>query len=401
MPTFEPPRLSFPGTLDPAGFLAGYWQKRPLVMRDAFPGWVNPLEADELAWLAGQDDVEARIVMTRGDRYDVSHGPFDAARFDAMGQADWTLLVQDVDKHLPDLAVVLDRFDFVPAWRLDDLMISFAAPGGSVGPHVDNYDVFLLQAEGRRTWHVGEHGAARADRSGGELALVDAFEPVLVESLGPGDMLYLPPGVPHHGIADEATLTWSIGFRAPSVADMVASFSGVVADSAPDNRRYCDPDLTIDEAAGGMLSDRAVARARAVLEAALAADTDTVRHWLGCLVTEVKPWLMAAPPGQDGEASTGDSARPIDTSAGPGAALADGAVLRRHPMTRWAHSPGTDGHLLFVDGQCRELPVALAGLAARLCAHRSHSGTELAPWLAAPGSAELLGRLMADGKLYF
>ncbi len=393
MPTFRPPPLSFPDDLDAAAFLADYWQKRPLVMRDAFRGWQNPLDADELAWLAGEDDVEARLVTTDGDRYELAHGPFDAARFDALGRRDWTLLVQDVDKHLPDLAVILDRFDFVPTWRLDDLMISFAAPGGSVGPHVDGYDVFLLQAAGRRTWHVGQAGSAPATADTGDLALVGAFEPTLVETLSPGDVLYLPPGLPHHGVAVDATLTWSVGFRAPSARDMVASFGAFIGDRLDEELRYADADLAIDEAASGGLSDRAIERARAMLDAALVTDADTLRRWLGCLVTEVKPWLTAAPPGDNDEAVPDP-----DRLAG---ALADGAVLVRHPMTRWTHGPASDGHLLFVDGHCEKLPLALAGLAERLCLHRRHGGADLEPWLSRPEAKDLLGRLIAGGKLYF
>ena len=190
--------------------------------RTPFPDFAPELGIDDIAGLACEELAEARLVSGSFPEHDwrLEYGPFDEARLQGLPENGWTLLVQDVEKHYPPLAELVDRFDFLPRWRIDDLMVSVAAPGGSVGPHVDQYDVFLLQAEGHRRWQI----ASRHDpqlRKGTELNVLESFEPEQEWTLGPGDMLYLPPGVAHHGIAIDTAMTWSIGMRAPSSADLL------------------------------------------------------------------------------------------------------------------------------------------------------------------------------------
>jgi 50S ribosomal protein L16 3-hydroxylase len=215
------------GALSPEQFLTEYWQRKPLLVRNAFPGFTPPIDGDDLAGLACEPLAEARVVSgsLAGAAWTLRHGPFEEQEFAGLGERDWTLLVQDVEKHYPPLAELLDAFAFLPSWRLDDIMISFAAPGGSVGPHVDQYDVFLLQADGHRRWQIATDfdPAPAADLPLDMLANFRAQQEWL---LGPGDMLYLPPGVAHHGVAEDACLTYSIGLRAPSAADLLLALEG-------------------------------------------------------------------------------------------------------------------------------------------------------------------------------
>lgn len=254
------------GALSVEDFLRDHWQRRPCLVREAFPDFTSPLEGDDLAGLACEPLAEARLVAgpDADGGWALRHGPFSEADFDGLGEADWTLLVQDVEKHYPPLRELLDAFAFLPGWRMDDLMMSFAAPGGSVGPHVDQYDVFLLQAEGRRRWEIAERFDP-ARREDAPLDMLAEFEPEQTWVLEPGDMLYLPPNVAHHGVALDPCLTCSIGFRAPSAADLFLALGERLAERTDGGGRYSDPGLQAVDASGE-IDGTALDRFRALLE---------------------------------------------------------------------------------------------------------------------------------------
>ncbi|HWS40323.1 MAG TPA: cupin domain-containing protein, partial [Arenimonas sp.] len=204
-------------------FLAEYWQKKPLLIRQAFPGYQAPLSPEDLAGLACEQGPLSRLVSyeRENDKWHLRNGPFDEDEFPALGHKDWTLLVQDMDKWDGDVGQLLEAFRFIPRWRIDDVMISFAVEGGSVGPHIDQYDVFLLQAQGHRQWQIEDQARFEpAFREDSELKLLVEFTPTHTWDLAPGDMLYLPPGFAHHGVALDSCMTFSVGTRAPSSAEM-------------------------------------------------------------------------------------------------------------------------------------------------------------------------------------
>ena len=240
-------------------FLRDYWQKKPLLIRGALVDFSNPVAPNDFAGLACEELALARIVVhePKRDRWIVRNGPFVESDFAKLPKTCWTLLVQDVDKWDSDVAALLDRFSFVPSWRIDDVMVSYAEDGGSVGAHVDQYDVFLLQGLGRRRWQISiDPAAPTAFRDDAELKLLREFTPTHEWILEPGDMLYLPPGLPHHGVAIGACMTYSVGMRAPSQAELALDFIETLAEMLPENWRLADPDLAptrrdgeIDEAA--------------------------------------------------------------------------------------------------------------------------------------------------------
>ena len=225
--------------LEIASFMKRHWQREPLLVRGAFPRFVDPLSPREVLACAGSADVQSRLVRRRGARWSLEHGPFPPAKLRALPRRDWTVLVQDTN-HLSKAADrLLQRFDFIPHARIDDVMVSYAVPGGTVGPHVDSYDVFLLQGHGRRRWQVSR----QRDRSlvpGLPLKILARFEPESEWVLQAGDMLYLPPGVAHEGVAQSECLTWSIGFRAPSDAEIVSGFLDFLQERAPTPGHYGD-----------------------------------------------------------------------------------------------------------------------------------------------------------------
>ncbi len=231
----DAPAMTLLGGLSEEQFLREHWQKKPLLVRGAMPGFRDPVDPDELAGLACEDGVESRIVRERGGAHpwEVTYGPHEERVFHALPDRGWTLLVQEVNRWVEDAALLLDRFGFLPSVRVDDVMVSFAAPGGSVGPHLDSYDVFLVQGHGQRRWRWGSRPARDVRfREGLELRILERPRFDRDEVLGPGDMLYLPPGFAHHGVAVTPCLTYSIGFRAPNQGEMWKDFAARAAATA-------------------------------------------------------------------------------------------------------------------------------------------------------------------------
>ena len=232
------------GSLSTEQFIEQYWQKQPCLIRQAISGFEAMLDGDELAGLACEEMAESRLVKGTFEAADwtLTHGPFSEADFANLSNENWTLLVQDVEKHYAPLQELIRQFNFIPQWRLDDLMISYAATGGSVGPHIDQYDVFLLQAEGTRRWQIASSFEPELLKEC-PLNVLQHFTPEQEWVLEPGDMLYLPPNIAHHGVALERGMTWSIGSRAPSAADLLQGLGEWLAFSDNEGGRYTDPDL--------------------------------------------------------------------------------------------------------------------------------------------------------------
>jgi len=231
---------------DRSEFILQYWQKKPCLIRQAIADFQSPVSPQELAGLACEDEVHSRLIIEKGADipWKLSYGPFKEDVFLALPKTHYSLLVSECQKWIPELADLIDQFRFIPDWRIDDLMVSYAPPGGSVGPHCDEYDVFLLQAQGRRKW---QYTNDRVDNTALipnlDLAIMQNFSCDQEAILLPGDMLYLPPGIAHHGVAVDDCLTFSIGFRAPTAIEVLESFILEVSRQVPASKRYSDPDL--------------------------------------------------------------------------------------------------------------------------------------------------------------
>jgi 50S ribosomal protein L16 3-hydroxylase len=321
-------------------FLREFWQKQPLLIRNAFPGFETPLQPEDLAGLACEEAALSRLVMhdRARDAWTLRTGPFAEEEFPALPRQDWTLLVQDVDKWDMDVAALLRHFDFLPRWRIDDIMVSFAAPGGSVGAHVDQYDVFLLQAQGRRRWQIDARpNPPAAFRDDVELKLLREFTPSHGWVLQPGDMLYLPPGVPHHGVAEDACLTFSVGMRAPARGELLIEFAEFLAETLPEAARYEDPDLAPPKDAGE-IDAAALARLQHALPW-VRVEADELRRFFGRFITRYRSaGEVAAPPKPPSD-------KQIE------AALAKGGRLVRHPFSRSAWARIGAAAELYVDGE--------------------------------------------------
>lgn len=363
------PERALLGGLSEDAFLAEYWQKRPLLIRDAWPQPPVGVTGAELAGLALAEDVESRVVMgdTTAEDWMLLEGPFTEAFFSDTPDRDWTLLVQDLDKHLPAFGALLEPFRFVPDWRIDDLMASYAAPGGTVGPHRDSYDVFLLQGEGEREWRI-QWPPPGAERLAGhpDLRLLADFEATRTWTLAPGDMLYLPPGVPHYGIATSECVTYSIGFRAPSAGELLVAWARECAARLDADVRYGDPDLR-PQANPAELPPGALDRLRRLVRDHLTADDLTMDRWLGRHLT--------APKAAFADVSAGES----DTTDGVAAALAAGRALIVNPAVRMSLIRYDDAHaFLYAHGEEFSLDPVATALAGRVTATHRLTAADLA-----------------------
>jgi len=379
--------LQLLGGLTAREFLRDYWQKKPLLVRKAFTDFESPIDADELAGLALEEEVESRLVLEQGERpWELRRGPFTEETFAELPARDWTLLVQAVDQFVPEVAELLEHFRFLPSWRIDDVMISFAAPGGSVGPHFDNYDVFLLQGMGKRNWKVGQ--VCDSDSPlipHADLRILADFEQSDEWTLEPGDMLYLPPRLAHYGVAEDDCLTYSVGFRAPSAAEVLTHFTDFLSQFLPDEERYSDADAEPANDPHQIQRD-SLDRLKALLSEHMG-DERLLLTWFGQFMTEPRyPELVS------GEELTEEDL--VDS-------LEQGAILIRNPSARMAWSEVDDDLLLFASGQSRLLPGHLHELLKLVCAADALHIENLAPWLEDEDGLTLVCQLVKQGSLGF
>ena len=379
--------LQLLGGLTAREFLRDYWQKKPLLVRQAIPDFESPISPDELAGLALEEEVESRLVIEHGERpWELQRGPFNEDTFKDLPERDWTLLVQAVDQFVPEVAELLEDFKFLPKWRIDDLMISFAAPGGGVGPHFDNYDVFLLQAHGHRRWQIGQMCDADSPLlPHADLKILAQFEPTDEWVLAPGDMLYLPPCLAHCGTAEDDCMTYSVGFRAPSAAEVLTHFTDFLGQFLPDEERYSDADIQPSEDPNQIQRD-ALERLKVLLNEHMS-DERLLMTWFGQFMTEPKyPELVA-----------GIEIEEEDFLG----ALEDGAILIRNPSARMAWSEVGEDLVLFASGQSRLVSARLRELLKLICSADALHVENLGAWLADDEGRTLLWELVKQGSLGF
>ena len=379
--------LQLLGGITAREFLRDYWQKKPLLIRQAIPDFESPIDADELAGLALEEEVESRLVIEHGERpWELRRGPFTEDTFSTLPEREWTLLVQAVDQFVPEVAELLEQFRFLPSWRIDDVMISFAAPGGSVGPHFDNYDVFLLQAHGKRNWKIGQMCSSESPMlQHADLRILAEFEESAEWVLEPGDMLYLPPRLAHCGVAEDDCMTYSVGFRAPSAAEVLTHFTDFLAQYLTDEERYTDADAQPVSDPHQIQSD-ALDRLKSLLAEHMS-DERMLLTWFGQFMTEPRyPELIA-----------GEELIEEDFIS----SLQDGAILVRNPSARMAWSEVDDDVLLFASGQSRYLPGKLRELLKLVCSADALHSDNLGEWLADEDGRDLLCELVKQGSLGF
>lgn len=346
-------------------FLRDHWQRKPLLIRGAFADLDCPITPEDLAGLACEEFALSRIVIhdTKRDRWALESGPFDESRFASLPKRDWTLLVQDVDKWDGDVGALLEAFAFLPSWRIDDIMVSYAVDGGSVGAHVDQYDVFLLQAHGKRRWKIDTTENPSIEfRDDAELRLLRKFVPDHDWLLEPGDMLYLPPGVPHHGIAEGDCLTFSVGMRAPAVSELVVDFAETLAEALPEDLRYRDAGMGVANDPGE-IDPAAIARVRDALKKLNDIDDASLTAWFPRFITRYRAANTPAP-----------RPRPL-TAAQWQRERESGARLQTNPWARLAWTAQGNDAVLHA---CGDAFACSKTLARQLCSRTAVADIDLA-----------------------
>lgn len=373
------------GQLSTEHFLKEYWQQKPLLVRTAFDVPKLSFDAGELAGLACDTEAPSRIVMEHGEQpWQLKQGPFEEEDFTNLPETHWTLLINDIENYFPELRDFMTPFRFIPDWRMDDLMISYAADQGSVGPHVDEYDVFLIQLEGKRVWTIDDRpDYDKTPISGTALKILQNFSGNQVWTLKPGDMLYLPPNVPHHGIANGSCMTLSVGFRAPSRNDLVQAWLDQLSTTPSFKQRFSDPGRAM-QTNPGEISARDTAALRQLILQGIEEESAALDIWLGKYLTESKH--------PDAALLENITDEPEDFNPD--------SDYERYPGLRMAYTQKQDTIILFVGGTELLLDLSLLSLVEYLCSEHYYSGAEkLAAAYSDPVACELVNTLIKNNNI--
>ncbi len=360
-------------------------------MRGALPNFKTPITAEILAGLACEDEVESRLVSgcRELNNWQAKLGPFDEETFTELPDKHWTLLVQDVDKHLPEVHKILEAFRFIPEWRLDDIMVSYAADQGSVGPHTDDYDVFLIQGEGKRRWQIHSQEVSEDDYINGlDLRILPEFKAEETWVLEPGDVLYLPPNIAHWGVAEGECLSLSVGFRAPALRDLTTAWCDEIIEQNVPKQRYRDPELQ-QQANFAEITSETTSQISQLMQQFLYQDEHSLQQWFGRYITEQKENLSAEP--------IEDA---LETEAFYKKFLAQ-KKLTRDSYSRMAYARGEKVDLLFANGEAFELPAEGSIFLQKITQQRELQFDDLKIWLDKTCYQELLTTLHNRGCFFF
>jgi 50S ribosomal protein L16 3-hydroxylase len=331
-----------PADLSPENFLAEYWQKKPLIIKNAFANFQDPISPEELAGLACEEEVESRLVFNEKDNWRLKNGPFVEQDFTSLLNENWTLLVQAVDQWLPQTKKLLTEINFIPDWRLDDLMVSYATKNSGIGPHFDYYDVIIIQGQGQRHWQLGQNcNESSSLRNDSDLKILNDFSVSEEFTLECGDALYIPPGIAHQGTSLDDSLSYSIGFRAPSYAEIISQYAATIFDEFSEDERYNDPDLKT-QVSSAEITEASIERMKTLLLDTLQ-DEQKIEQWFGQHMTQRKYLELGYIP------DTVINLKDFVT------ALTNGLVLEKHPAARYAFYQNKDTTSLFVDGEVFEI----------------------------------------------
>ncbi len=381
------------GEISQEEFLKEYWQKKPLLVRNAFPDFVSPIDPDDMAGLSLIEEVESRIILEDkpNNSWDVKHGPFSDDTFSSLPEQDWTLLVQAVDQWVPEMADILDLFNFIPNWRRDDVMASFAPIGGGVGPHYDNYDVFLIQGLGQRKWQVGPK-CSDSDAIVDDVPVKILKEMQVYEEwvLNPGDMLYLPPTFAHNGVALDDCMTFSVGFRAPSESDILVGFSEFIAQQLSQDKRYSDADIKNASDNPALIDVQAISRISQIVQENLSKE-GSLEQWIAQYMTECK--YEGLHEALEDELDWEDL-EPL---------LTPGEIITHNETSRWAYYKLGDSIHLTINGEALAIEQTKPNqeLATTLANQRHTNVSEIQELLSDKDCRILLLTLFNGNHLYF
>ena len=366
------------GNLSPQQFLQEYWQQKPLLIRQAFPEITTPFSAEELAGLACEVDSARIIIEKTNPAWQLHSSPFTEEDFLNLPESHWTLLVNDLEQYYPELRALTTQFNFIPSWRMDDLMVSYAPDQGSVGPHTDEYDVFLIQAYGKRHWSLDNNANPQHILANCDLCILQDFNTTEDWVLEAGDMLYLPPQLAHYGIAQGECMTYSVGFRAPNQQDLLESYLGELAENPTLKTRFSDAKRSLPSHPAELIAND-ITTMKALLFDALKQNDDFITQWVGKYLTEVRQ-------------------ENINTSE-TNQYYKQGINYCKSPAARLAWSEQQNKIQLYHAGNCTSYSKDLLPAIQYLSGNYAYSEKELAFWIEDSRFLELFNSLMASGVI--
>jgi len=375
------------GDLSVKDFLANYWQKKPLVIRNAFPDYEMPFTAEELAGLAIDTDAPSRIIIENGlapkhQPWQVKLSPFEDEDFTTLPDSHCTFLVNDLERYIPELGNLMEPFRFIPDWRIDDLMVSYAEDQGSVGPHNDEYDVFLIQGEGKRRWKViTRENYDKTLIPDLDIALLKEFEADEEWLLETGDMLYLPPNMPHFGRAEGPCFTFSVGFRAPQTLELTQSWLETFSQQSGFKERFSDANRSLQKNSGE-ISQKDIQTLSQMMQSALQKEQQNLPLFLGKYLTEAR--------GETPEINEPDSSQVFHKETD----------YERESWLRLAYIEDNNILHFFADGQHVELPLKLKQDIQELCENYYFTSESLKPLTKNAAFKKLFTQLIQQGAIH-
>ena len=390
--------MSVLGNISPQQFLAEYWQQKPLVVRGAFADLEVPFTPEELAGLAVDTNAPSRIIVEHGlppenSPWQAKHSPFTDEDFTSLPDTHWTFLINDLERYVPELGNLIEPFRFIPDWRIDDLMVSYAADQGSVGPHRDDYDVFLIQGMGKRRWKIITHDHyPRATIPDISLSILSEFEADQEWLLEPGDMLYLPPNMPHYGIAEGECMTFSVGFRAPSKQELIQGWVESFTDRPEFKQRFTDKNRKLQNSSGEISQKDLQALSSMIIDS-----IQTQQHhlgiWLGKYLTETRG---------DVQTDSGQSQQTFqpDTDYERESWLRFSYIDNNSDADAGTKSAQNATIHFFADGKHIELPVAMKKTLQMLCSDYFYTADSLIEIMKHQPFKSLFELLISEGGLY-
>jgi 50S ribosomal protein L16 3-hydroxylase len=368
-----------------AEFLRDYWQKKPVVIRQGFQHFEDPISADELAGLACEEEVESRLIYKENDQWQAKFGPFES--YDHLGEKDWSLVVQALDNWSEEAAQIIEAFRFIPHWRLDDLMASFAVPGGSVGPHIDLYDTFICQGSGKRHWRVGGQGDHQQFSAHEALLHVQAFDAIIDVELLPGDILYIPPGHPHEGKALETSLSFSVGFRTNSTVNLVSGLADYLIDNELGDELIEDAERSGVENSGAINNDDFHLLKNHLTK--LLENDDFIRQFTGVYLTQAKHELALV--------ESEEAFEPEDVSE----ILAENKLMRLGGLRAFYFTESVDKGLCYIDGVEHKFAPEITEVVKLLCDNVTITTEKMSKWRNNDDFLNFICPLLNTGYWYF
>jgi len=380
------------GGLTAEQFLQEYWQKKPLIIRNAFPDFSSPVDPDDLAGFSLEHEVESRIIIEQQDNehWILKSGPFDEDTFTPLSNLNWTLLIQQLDAWVPEINALKKHFNFIPDWRVDDVMASYAPKGGSVGPHFDYYDVFLVQAYGQRNWKLGqwcdEHSVTREDTP---LKILTHFNTNEEWTLNPGDMLYVPPKLAHYGVAENDCITLSVGFRAPRQLELLSSFTDFLTDHACDSENpFFEDAQRPTQPDSSKIQEQDKHKLKQMLREALD-QPEQFERWIGSYLSEPKNEQILFPLDHDYTDST-----LLDE-------LNEHSCLIKNEGSRFLYSEQGEHVRLFVDGAEFEFEKSVLAFVYYVCSEEELLSAHLLEFIDEHPVLDVITTLVQQGSLAF